>query len=185
MSPRSTILPLYSCNLGSNSAFGGDIFVSLCASRKTSILALYFVQLPGWNRLELVPFLVHCCFRIQNFHRLRHRNWCVYQVVMSHRITSFAWDVIFMILRWSRFQTLPHGFMSFHDTCMLLSLGILLQSSLFASVSWSPECFFVPFCTAWPHPSWRLWWFLCTLHHPDRWIKCLSSFEHHQALVFQ
>ena len=26
-----------------------------------------------WNRFELLPFLVHCFFRIWNFHRLRHR----------------------------------------------------------------------------------------------------------------
>ena len=54
--------------------------------------ALYFGYLPGRQ-----PFLVHCSFRIQNFHRLKHWNTFVYQILVTHRIVSFLRDVIFMI----------------------------------------------------------------------------------------
>ena len=66
-------------------------FLSVCASRVTSFFAFYFVQLPGWNRFEFLPFLVHCCSRIRNFHRLRHRNKLVKRVVMSYCTVSFAY----------------------------------------------------------------------------------------------
>ena len=72
------------------------LFVSLSFQNSVAF-ALYLVQLPGWICLELLPFLVHCCFRIQNFHRLGHRNKLVHQMLMSHRIVSFACDVSFMI----------------------------------------------------------------------------------------
>ena len=109
MSPRSTTRPLYFWNLGSNSAIFEmtdvhpcskvDFLLSLCASRITSFLALDVLLLPGWNRLKLLPSLVHCCFRIRKFHRLRHRDKLANKVVMCHRIKSFACDVILMIFR--------------------------------------------------------------------------------------
>ena len=86
MSPRNRTRPLYFSSFGSNSAFlrwqmiineaTWTSFVPLCASRKTSLFVLNFVQLPSWIRFELFPFFVHCCFRIRYFHRLRHRKTC-------------------------------------------------------------------------------------------------------------
>ena len=154
MLPRRTTRLWYFWNLGSNSAFvrwqmsinvaKWTFFLSLCASRITSFLLFNFVQLPGWNRFELLPFRVHCCFSIWNFHRLRHRNTLVRQIVMSHRVVSFACDMIFMIFRWRLFQTLSRGLMGLHDAstlCLwnlvgfttlrfsLLEPGVLLCSS--------------------------------------------------------
>ena len=60
-----------------------------------------FIQLPGWNCFELLPCLVHCCFRIRNVHRSRHWNTFVYQILVTHRIVSLACDVIFMTSRWT------------------------------------------------------------------------------------
>ena len=88
-------------------------FVSLCFQNDL-LFALDVFQIPCWNCLELFPFLVHCGFRIRNFHRLRHWNELVYQVVMSHRCKSFACNAIFMILGLRRFHSLPCGFTRFH-----------------------------------------------------------------------
>ena len=63
VSPRSTILPSYFSNCGSNSTFLGwqmsnhvakwtFFFLSLRACSKTTSVALHIVQLPGWNRFE-------------------------------------------------------------------------------------------------------------------------------------
>ena len=38
------------------------LFVSSCLQNNL-FFARNFVQLPGWNRFELLPFLFHCCFR--------------------------------------------------------------------------------------------------------------------------
>ena len=53
------------------------LFVSSCLQNNL-LFALDFFQLPGWNRLELFPLLIHCGFCIRNFH--------VHQVVMCHSI---------------------------------------------------------------------------------------------------
>ena len=92
----STTRLLYFWKFGSNSAFlrwqrsikvaKWTFFLSLCAPRITSFFTLNFVQLPAWIRFELLPFLVHCCFRIRHCHRLRHWNELVHQIVMSHRM---------------------------------------------------------------------------------------------------
>ena len=58
-------------------------------------------------------------FCIRNFHRSRHKNKLVNQIVMGHRSISFACNVIFMIFRQWWFQTLSRGLMRFHDTCIL------------------------------------------------------------------
>ena len=84
LSPRSTTRPLHFWNVGSNSAFFemtdvhqcgklGFRVVSLCF-QKNLLSAFNFVQLPCWNRFELLPFLVQCWFCIRNFHRLGHRK---------------------------------------------------------------------------------------------------------------
>ena len=54
-------------------------------------------------------------FRTRNFHRLRHRNEFVHQIVIVDRIGSFLCDVILVISRKSRFMTFPFGFVSFHN----------------------------------------------------------------------
>ena len=94
------------------------LLLSLCFQDDLTF-ALYFVQLPGWNRFELLPFLVHCCFRIRNVHRLRHRNNFVNQIKVSHRIESSLSDVIFMLSGKSRFQTISCRFTRFYDTWIL------------------------------------------------------------------
>ena len=84
VSPRSTTRPLYFWNIGSSSAFlrwlmsinaaKWTFFLSLCAFRVTSLLLFTFSKLPCWYCFELLPFLVHRCLRIRNYHRLRHKN---------------------------------------------------------------------------------------------------------------
>ena len=49
------------------------IFVSLCLQNNI-FFALDFIQLPCWNRFELLPFLGHCCLCIRTFHCLRHKH---------------------------------------------------------------------------------------------------------------
>ena len=76
VSPRSTTRPSNTWNLGSNvhqCSKVGFPCVSLCF-QNNFLFALNFLQLPCWIRFELLPFLVHCCFRIRNSHRLEHRN---------------------------------------------------------------------------------------------------------------
>ena len=130
MSPRSTTLPfLYFCNLGSNSAFFEVTYVHQCSKvdilfaslcfQNNLLFALYFVQISRWNCRELLPFLVHCCLCIHNFHRLVHRNKLVHQIDVNYRIVSFACNVIFVIFRQRWFQTLSRWFMSFHNARML------------------------------------------------------------------
>ena len=95
-----------------NTAKWTFFFVSLCF--QNIFFALNFVQLPSWNRFKLLPFLVHCCFRIQIFRRLRRQNELVHQVVMS-----FSCNVIFMVFGLRRFWSLSRGLLTLHDTCML------------------------------------------------------------------
>ena len=79
------------------------LFVSLCFEINL-LLALDFLQLPCWNRFELLPFLVHCCFCVRNFHRLWHGNKFVDQIATDHRSISFACNVVFVIFRWRGFS---------------------------------------------------------------------------------
>ena len=97
------------------------LFVSVCFQNNL-LLAFDFLQLPGWIRLKFLPLLLQCCFRTRNFHRLRHRKKLVNQIEMGHRVVSFACDVVFIIFRLRRFQTLSLGLMRLHDTCMLCFL---------------------------------------------------------------
>ena len=45
-------------------------FFSLCASRMISVVLLTLVKCPCWQLFGLLPFCVHCCFRIQDFSSL-------------------------------------------------------------------------------------------------------------------
>ena len=69
-------------------------FLSLLYFQNNFLLALNFIQLPCW-----LPFLVHCCFRVWDFHRFWHWDELVCQIVVCHRMFSFACDAIFMIFR--------------------------------------------------------------------------------------
>ena len=74
--------------------FRDDFFVLVA-----SFLFPHFSQLPRQQLLELLPFFVHCWFRIQNFHRLGHENKFVHQIAVTQRIEPFLRDAIFMIFR--------------------------------------------------------------------------------------
>ena len=127
MSPRSTTRPLYFWNWGSNSAVlrwqmsisvaKWTFFLSLCASRITSFLLLTFSSLRAC--LELFPSFIHCSFCIWNIHCLKHRNEIVNQIGMGHRSKPFACNVVFMISRLRRFNSLPCGFVKFQHTTIL------------------------------------------------------------------
>ena len=77
--------------------------MSLCASRITSFWLLPLSDCPSWGRVELLPFLVHCCFLIRMFHRLWHRNKLVHQVVTCHRnLHDLLVDMIrFLVDSWA------------------------------------------------------------------------------------
>ena len=65
------------------------IWTGLCsfrASRITSFFAISFVHLPCRQLFELLPFLVHCCFCIRNFHRLGHGNELVHKMRKTQRV---------------------------------------------------------------------------------------------------
>ena len=99
-------------------------FLSLRASRITSFLARNFVQLPGWNRFELLPFLFHCCFRslkISWLKGMRINLW-----VSELNPLSAMWSSWFS--RKNKFQTFSKRFMSFHNSsilCFLARVSIL------------------------------------------------------------
>ena len=57
------------------------LFLSLCFQNDV-LFVLHLVQWPSFSRFELLPFLVHCCLRIQNSHRLELRNKVVHQIVV-------------------------------------------------------------------------------------------------------
>ena len=60
-------------------------FVSLCFENNL-LLALDFLQLQRWDCLQLLPFLVYCCFCIRHFHPLWHGNKLVNQIVTGHQV---------------------------------------------------------------------------------------------------
>ena len=55
-------------------------------------------KLPSLDRFELFPFFFHCCFCVRNFHRLRHRDELVHQIVVIHENFPFGCDVVFNAL---------------------------------------------------------------------------------------
>ena len=59
------------------------------------LLVLHFVQLPRWQLFELLPFFVHCSFRLQNFHCCVHRNKLVHKIVsLSAMWPSWSLDSV-------------------------------------------------------------------------------------------
>ena len=128
MSPRSTTRPLYFWNCGSNSAIlrwhvsinvpKWTSFLSFCASRMTSFLLLTLSSFYAGIASSFFHSLPTAAFASGNF-RQRHRNKFAHQILMSHCVVSFACDVVFTIFRWRWFQTLPRGFMSFHNASIL------------------------------------------------------------------
>ena len=55
-------------------------------------LALHFLQITR-RFFQLLPFFVHGCFRIRNFHRSRHRNKFVHQVAVTNCILFLRCDL--------------------------------------------------------------------------------------------
>ena len=92
-------------------------FLFLCF-KNNILFALHFIHLP---RRDLLSFF-HCSLRILNFHRLEHWNEFMHQIVMNKRIESFLCDVVVVISRKSRLQTLPCRFVSFHNTSNMVFL---------------------------------------------------------------
>ena len=94
-SPRRRNRPLYFRNLGSNSTFFEVTYVHQCSRmdfhfvsscfQNKLLFALHLVQMPCWPCFGLLPFLVHCCFRIPNF--IARRTRLVHKVVMTHRFS--------------------------------------------------------------------------------------------------
>ena len=111
------------------------LFLSLCFENYL-LLALDFLQLPCWDCLELFPFLAHCSFCIQNFHRLGHWNKFVNQIVMTHRSETFACNEIFVIFRKRRFQAMPCGFMRFHYATLIFWESFGMQYPALQAPSW-------------------------------------------------
>ena len=172
MSPLSTALPLFFCNLGSSSAFFevtcvhqrsrvDSHFVSL-RFQNNLLLALDFSRIPCWICLELLPFLVHGSFCIRYFHCLWQRNTFVNQVAMSHGLIPFACDVILMVFGLQRLFSLSRGLVGFHHTTIhcfeLLLMAIFLLYILFhdarilfvslAGHGWSHRSFQFSSCVA-------------------------------------
>ena len=82
-----------------------------------------------------------------------------------------------------RFQTLSRWFMSFHNARIFLDSSLQFPGAPSASLflfarhcrlHWNFQLFSCVFDA-----------FLCILHLPDRWNKCLSVFERCRALVFR
>ena len=88
-----------------------------------------FHYLPCKQFFKLIPFLVHCCFSIREFHCLTHRDKLVHQIVVTGTVETFFPDVIFMMFWWSRIQTFPPGFMDLHGAYLDLRLSESLQVS--------------------------------------------------------
>ena len=57
---------------------------------------LYFGHVPSWQLFELLPFFVHCCFCIRNFHRLEDGNELAREIVMTQRVEHLFRNVIFV-----------------------------------------------------------------------------------------
>ena len=97
------------------------LVVSSCVQNYL-LFALYFVQLPGWNRL-------------------RHRNELVHQIVTCHRVISFACEMIFigcqLVPKLMRFL-LGSADNSFHPPIRFRAAnccGIMIPLQIFASTS--------------------------------------------------
>ena len=64
----------------------------------------------------IFPFLVHHCFRCQNFHSLRHRHKLVNQIAVMKWIFTFSCNTVFMIMRYRISHTHSGGFIGFQNT---------------------------------------------------------------------
>ena len=66
----------------------------------------------------IFPFFFCCSLCIRNFHRLRHRNKLVHQVLVTDWIYSFRCKMILVIPIRSSFQSNCRGLVSFDNTSM-------------------------------------------------------------------
>ena len=166
MSPRSTTRPLYLWSFGSNSTFSRwqmsinvakwTFFSSHCASRIISLLLFTLSN----SRLE------------------------------SFRASSIPCPLLIFHMRKNRDDSKPCLVCSWASTMdARFVFAILMDSSLFAlqfpeasNVSLCLCCKASPPSLELPTYPLRLW-FLYIHHLPDRWKKCLSTFEHCWALA--
>ena len=92
---------------------------SFLASAITSVLFLTFVKFHA-SIFKFFHLFFHCCFRIWNFHCLRHRNKFVHQIVVTKWIHAFSCNVIFMISVRSSLHECPHRFVGFSNTSIFV-----------------------------------------------------------------
>ena len=95
-----------------------SFFLSLCF-QVTFFFVLHFGHLPWWWLFEFLPFFVHCCLCIWNFHRLVHGNELARRIGMTQRVETLLRSVIFVIFWWSPFQSLSRTFTGLDDACIL------------------------------------------------------------------
>ena len=98
-------------------------FLFLCFKNNIHF-ALHFIHLPRRDLLQLFSFFFTAAFASVIF-----IVWCIgiklfHPIVMNKRIESFLCDVVIMISRKSRLQTLPCRFVSFHNTNIHGFLGV-------------------------------------------------------------
>ena len=194
MSPRSTTLPLYFWNWGSNFEFlrwqrsisdAKWTFLPLfLASSITSFFLCFWLlsaAMPAF--LRFFPFYFHCCLRIRNFQCLSHWNKLVYLiVVMVQWIIPFARDVIFVIPVRHTFQSYPQSFVDIDNTS---TFGLFLPNtaaSFPAAIYWCPT----------RHCCWHrnlqlstsiFLWCVWILHPQVQWRRYHVTVWHYRALV--
>ena len=135
--------------------------------------AIYFGHLPCWQLFELLPFFVHCGFRIRNFHRLVHENELEHKIAVTQRVEppSPQCDLC------DPFQTLSRGLVSFYDACMLLVLRFCWIRFWFLDAGTNSFQLEIP---TFP----RVFNGFSTLFLSSGQInRCLSTFQHGRASV--
>ena len=78
------------------------------------LFAFYIGHLPSWQFFELLPFFIHRCICIRDFHRVEHGNELVHKIFMTQRV-----ELLFQQcdLRDLWVESFPNAFSS---TCELL-----------------------------------------------------------------
>ena len=201
MSPRSTTLPLYVWNCGSNSEFcrwHKSITVATWTLLLIFLCLLYdllfvfdFLQLPSWQCLKLLPFLVHCCLCIWNLHCLVHWNEFVHYIVIQFRILSFTCNVLFMTSSFSLIQFFVswiHVLQQYNWTLSLLQMLWLFQVLSQRFPGWWLGRTLCCIASRLPlvSPTFVLhsWWCLCNLHRLDHYNKFPFQFLASSSMRF-
>ena len=183
MSPRSTILPLYFWNCGSNSTFFeltdvhpcckmDFLFVSLCFE-KNLLLTLDFVQLPGWNRFELFSIPCPLLLSPPEFSSLEaSEDMCEpscneslnYALCLRCDLHDPSVDMVPLVFSWTREPPrCMHALVL--ESCRIHHSS--LQVTETRSVSLFLSCMALPPPLELPKLPLRFCWFLCIHHPPD------------------